>query len=60
MDWVFQYSQNSQIGKQDFLSYWETEKDKVSLSIGTTQEDAIQVMTIHKSKGLEFPVVFFL
>ena len=59
IDWVFQYSQNSQIGKQDFLSYWETEKDKVSLSIGTTQEDAIQVMTIHKSKGLEFPVVIF-
>jgi ATP-dependent exoDNAse (exonuclease V) beta subunit len=59
MDWVFQYSQNSQIGKQEFLSYWETEKEKISLSMGVSQEDAIQVMTIHKSKGLEFPVVIF-
>lgn len=59
MDWVFQQSQNAQLDKQEFLSYWETQKDKVSLSFNSNQEDAIQVMTIHKSKGLEFPVVIF-
>ena len=42
----------------DFLTYWEEKKD--TLSIATPQvPDAVQIMTIHKAKGLEFPVVIY-
>lgn len=40
----------------DFLAYWEKQKDKKSLNL-TEGSNAVQLMTIHKSKGLEFPVV---
>ncbi|MEZ4857426.1 MAG: UvrD-helicase domain-containing protein [Flavobacteriaceae bacterium] len=59
MDWVFQYTQRPQTGKQDFLTYWEAQKEQISLSLNSVQENTIKVMTIHKSKGLEFPVVIF-
>ncbi len=41
---------------QHFLEWWEKEKEKKSIIYPETL-DAIRVMTIHKSKGLEFPVV---
>ncbi|WP_185873979.1 UvrD-helicase domain-containing protein [Blattabacterium cuenoti] len=40
----------------DFLEYWEYKKEKESIII-TDEIDAIRLMTIHKSKGLQFPVV---
>jgi len=43
---------------QDFLDFWEHKKE--SLSIVTSENPkAIKIMTIHKSKGLEFPIVIF-
>ena len=42
----------------DFLEFWELKKDKLSI-VASENSDAVQVMTIHKSKGLEFPVVIF-
>ena len=41
-----------------FLNYWEgiAEKSSITVPDGT---NAVQVMTIHKSKGSEFPVVIF-
>ena len=41
-----------------FLDFWENKKDKLSI-VAPESENAVQVMTIHKSKGLEFPVVIF-
>ncbi len=40
----------------NFLEYWDKNSDKFSLNIPEGQ-DAIRVMTIHKSKGLEFKSV---
>lgn len=41
-----------------FLAYWEIKKDKLSIQ-APDNLDAITIMTIHKAKGLEFPVVIF-
>ncbi len=42
----------------EFISFWDKSGDKYRIPSpeGTS---AIQIMTIHKSKGLEFPVVIF-
>jgi ATP-dependent exoDNAse (exonuclease V) beta subunit len=58
MDLIFDFSRRPESGKNEFLSYWETEKEKASIS-ESKGVDAIKVMTIHKAKGLEFPVVIF-
>lgn len=58
MDWAFQFSKGHNAGKFEFLEYWELKKDTLSLSAGPGS-NAISIMTIHKSKGLEFPVVLF-
>ncbi|MBK6342934.1 MAG: UvrD-helicase domain-containing protein [Flavobacteriales bacterium] len=39
-----------------FLEHWER-KGGERAAVATASRDAIQVMTIHKAKGLEFPVV---
>ena len=40
----------------DFLAYWETARTKLSITI-PADTDALRITTIHKSKGLEYPVV---
>lgn len=40
----------------EFLDNWETKKESLSVSLAEGV-DAVRIMTIHKSKGLEFPVV---
>lgn len=56
MDFVFDYCKTTNGGVQQFLDYWNTKKDNVSI-ITSEAEKGVKVMTIHKSKGLEFPVV---
>jgi len=58
MDLVFQFSKKPMSSKWDFLDYWELQQDKASLAVNNSV-DAVSIMTIHKSKGLEFPVVVF-
>ncbi len=43
---------------QSFLDYWDRKKENLSI-VAPDSADAVQIMTIHKSKGLEFPVVIF-
>lgn len=58
LDEVLKFTTAGSGGIPAFLEYWETKKDKLSVVL-PTRSDAVQVMTIHKSKGLEFPVVIF-
>lgn len=39
----------------EFLGFWDKKSDKISLE--TPEDNAITIMTVHKSKGLQFPVV---
>lgn len=41
-----------------FLTWWELKKEVLSLS-ASEADNGIRIMTIHKSKGLEFPVVIY-
>ena len=57
LDVVFE-QQKKGAGIQQFLDFWKLKKDKLSI-VAHEAENAVQIMTIHKSKGLEFPVVIF-
>lgn len=41
---------------QQFLDFWNQKKEQLSI-VAPESKNAVQIMTIHKSKGLEFPVV---
>jgi len=58
MDTVFEVEQKEGTGIPAFLSYWEKKKDKLSIT-APSSINAVQIMTIHKSKGLEFEVVIY-
>lgn len=58
LDEVLNFSNKTQASISGFLEYWETKKDKLSI-VTPEGQDAVQIMTIHKAKGLEFPVVIF-
>ena len=51
------YTQNTGATLKEFLKYWDDEASKISIQ-ASENVDAIQIMTIHKAKGLEFPIVF--
>ena len=42
----------------EFIEFWELKKNTLSI-VASENSNAVQIMTIHKSKGLEFPVVIF-
>lgn len=55
-DYVLDYCRTHTADLASFLAWWDDNEEK--LSVTTPQEqDAMRVMTIHKSKGLEFKVV---
>ena len=41
---------------QDFIDWWEQHQDQ-QMVVSPSHQDALNVMTIHKAKGLEAPVV---
>ncbi|HEX8514617.1 MAG TPA: UvrD-helicase domain-containing protein [Bacteroidia bacterium] len=56
LDEVLNYSIKKNNNLNDFILYWEDKKEKASLVIPQGM-NAVSIMTIHRSKGLEFPVV---
>lgn len=58
LDEVLDYSQKYNAGFSNFTSHWDIKKEKLSIT-SPQGNNAVQIMTIHKSKGLEFPVVIF-
>ncbi len=55
-DHVVSFSGNKNADIQAFLDWWETTGTRKSVVLPGNQ-DAIRILTIHKSKGLEFKVV---
>ena len=62
LNYFFDTIQNWQtadnVGISNFLNYWEKKKDRLAIKTSDNL-DAVQVVTIHKSKGLEYPIVIF-
>lgn len=58
LDVVFEYQQKNQASIDGFLEFWELKKDKLSI-VAPEGKDSVRIMTIHKAKGLEFPVVIY-
>lgn len=61
---AFSYEQTSFKGLYQFISFikemQDHDQDLAQAQVGSGGEDAVQLMTIHGSKGLEFPIVFVL
>src|SRR5688572_17720394 len=58
LDLILEYSSQHPANITDFLEWWEENQEKDTCSvIIPSGENAIRVMSVHKSKGLQFPVV---
>ena len=56
MDAVHEYSSSKGSSIHGFIDWWDANKNSQYLTLPEGL-DAIKILTIHKSKGLEFPVV---
>jgi ATP-dependent exoDNAse (exonuclease V) beta subunit len=53
---LFDFFRNDSPSTADFLEWWEEHKEDLSISL-ESGSGRINILTIHKAKGLEFPVV---
>ena len=57
LEMLYSFSQNTGMTLKDFLEILGRGRQNISIQ-ASENIDAVQIMTIHKAKGLEFPVVF--
>lgn len=58
LDEVFEFTQKKSNDLKSFLKHWESKASEKGI-VAPENQNAVEVMTIHKSKGLEFPVVLY-
>lgn len=56
LDVLLKFSQQKQATLNDFIDYWDKKGSKVSINASPANQ-AVVITTIHKSKGLEYPIV---
>jgi ATP-dependent helicase/nuclease subunit A len=56
-DAVFDYLKKNADDLPNFMDWWEESQDKFQVEV-PQNEKSLQIITIHKSKGLEFDLVF--
>ena len=58
-DCILEKSRKRNSSVKSFLEWWDENKEKDGNSVLLPEsENAISIMTVHKAKGLQFPVVF--
>jgi len=55
---VHKFSTDNSSSAPDFIEWWDEHYEKLSV-VMPSGYDAVQIMTIHKAKGLQFPVVIY-